>query len=562
MEAPTILPSAPGVSVKGISSSGTAIVIEMEAIAPRSCCPACKQYSSRVHSRYRRTLADLPWNRVSVYVRLSARKFFCDRPDCSKRIFAERVPELAERYSRRTLRLQGVLYILGYALGGEAGAALAKSLGIAVSPDTLLNRLRRCSAGPLPAEPVRVLGVDDFAIRRGHIYGTILVDLERRRVLDLLPDRTAERLATWLESHPGVEVISRDRASAYADAANTSAPGAVQVADRFHLLRNASDALDRLLARQRSPISEAVRRMTTRESSPASALVMTTEEQAAQNAPVRMRKRERRAQGRERREARYKLVLELHATGLSRNAVAEQVGLTRTTVARYLKRRAPPNHVNGPHACVNRLAPFEAYLKHRWEQGCHNATKLLEEIREQGYAGSYCGLVNYVGPWRSQLPKQQKRQRRGHSATRCQKDKSPPSSRLVGLWLLGRLDRSDPERQKWQQGFLQTLCTLCPEISAAQRLLGAFIKMVKKCRQSDLDPWLEEAGLSSVREVMGFAQGIKKDRAAVEAALTSNWSNGPTEGHVNRLKLVKRQMYGRANLDLLRARVLPMARAD
>lgn len=254
MSFPELFPPDAGLSIAAVTVTSHLIAFAATATTPTASCPCCAQPSSRVHSRYLRTAADLPWQGRRVILRITVRRFRCATAGCKRTIFCERLPALATR-ARTTTRLTEAHRLIGFALGGEAGSRLAAHLALPTSPDTLLRRVK---SAPLPTYPTpRVLGVDDFAFRKGVNYGTILIDLERRRVIDLLPDRTAEALTAWFRDHPGVGVVSRDRASAYAQAVTTAAPTAIQVADRFHLLMNLRDVADRILARHTTVIRDA-----------------------------------------------------------------------------------------------------------------------------------------------------------------------------------------------------------------------------------------------------------------------------------------------------------------
>lgn len=211
-------------------------------------CPRCHRPSARVHSYYTRTVADLPWHGVAVKLELRTRRLRCRNSLCTKRIFCERLPRVVACYGRKTVRLDDALRLIGFLLGGEAGARATLKLAMRTSPDTLLRRVR-ASVKPCSPTP-RVLGVDDFAFRRGQRYATTLVDLEKHRVIDLLADRESATLAAWLKAHPGVEVVSRDRSPTYAAAITEGAPVAIQVADRFHLLLNVREALEKVMTRQ------------------------------------------------------------------------------------------------------------------------------------------------------------------------------------------------------------------------------------------------------------------------------------------------------------------------
>ena len=226
-------------------------------------CPACGRASPRVHSRYKRQLADLPWQGIPVQIELRVRRFFCNTDGCSQLIFTERLPNTVGRHSRQTCRLSSVLDRITLALGGSAGARLAEQLGIVADGSTLLRGLRQRTRPFLSGSP-RVVGIDDWAWRKGQRYGTILCDLERGEVIDLLPDRSADSTAAWLRAHPGIEIVSRDRASLYAEAASKAVPHAVQVADRWHLLRNPTESLASVLAPHHRVMDQAARAAVTK----------------------------------------------------------------------------------------------------------------------------------------------------------------------------------------------------------------------------------------------------------------------------------------------------------
>jgi transposase len=384
-----LFPGVGGIRVERLWWDEGTLVIAAITTAHRARCPLCARRSSRVHSRYRRTIADLACGTASVIIRLTARRFVCRVPWCRRRIFTERLPHLVTPWARRTVRLQERLTQTGFALGGAPGARYLRSTGVAVSRRTLLRMLR---AAPVPAPgPVCVLGVDDWAQRKGRTYGSILVNLETHQVIDLLPDRTAATFAQWLIGHPEVTIISRDRAGAYAEGARLGAPQARQVADRFHLLRNVTAALERFLARKHGALRQAA-------DPPPPQTARAAEVAPSPPAPTHMTQHQcLKDEHRARRSARYEEIHALYAQGLSIRAVGRALGLARHTVQRYLRAEGcPERSPRAPRTTL--ITPFEPYLQARWAAGCHNAAQLWREIRLQGFRGGRTLLKDLSWP--------------------------------------------------------------------------------------------------------------------------------------------------------------------
>jgi transposase len=551
MEARNLLPTVEGVRLNYLSTLGDTIVVHMNALTAGARCHTCGNTSERIHSHYQRTLADLPWAHCPVRILIQLRKFFCDNADCKRRIFTEPILELAPRYARKTKRLQDELYLIGYSLGGRAGAREADGLGREVGPDTLLRRVRTVTATQNTSTPmVNALGVDDWAFRKGHHYGTILVDLERHELIDLLPDRSAESLATWLKEHPEIEIISRDRAGVYSDGARQGAPQADQVADRWHVLRNLGEAIERLTAQHTSHMREAAQQF-----APAVAPPQMSEEPAPETLPA---SEQRRLARQETRHERYDQIQELRREGWTQKAIADQVGVSLRTVKRFLSAPAYPERSRRRRQPRN-TDRYDAYLRQRLAEGCRNVAQLYREVKPQGYAGSYANLYKAVASLAPTVPLDQAdASRRLH--TPAPPAVEVPSSRSVAWWLQGHLSPTLPQKLA-QQAFLQQLYVLAPVLKEAGELAQEFIGLVQDRSLVRLNAWLETACQTVCTEVRRFAQGLCQDLASIQNAVSLEWSNGQVEGQVNRLKMLKRQMYGRANFDLLRARVMPMSQA-
>src|SRR5215213_1466926 len=547
----TLLPKAPGWKLRDVAINAEMISLSIESICPAVACPVCAQKTARLHSHYLRTLADLPWGGRSVRLSLRVRRFRCSRSECPRRIFAERLPSVVEPYARKTGRLHEILELFGFALGGEGGTRLLRRLGMKASPSTLLRYVR---SSPEVAHPQpHAVGIDDWAFRRGRRYGTMIVDLERHEVIDLIEDREAGAVRVWLERHPQIKIVARDRGGAYAEAATKGAPQAVQVADRWHLMHNLAGALEEFLLHKKKVLREAAR---TETQSPEEDYA--TSFSAGSLTPNRPRicyekQLDASRKRHERIVEQWRNIRRLHLAGADIHDIVKRLGVSRESVYRYRKMEEPPEPVRFRHK-RRVLDPYVPYILRRWGEGCRNGTKLYREIREQGYAYGASNMARLVAELR--------RAGGGSAADRTQggvvlPDKaSVPTARQGAALFLKRREKLTAE----QEAYLDRLGTLDKASADAYRLTQEFAKMVAKMvRELEgerLDEWLREADASEA-EVMGrFAKGLKKDLAAVRAGLTESWSNGPVEGFIHKLKLIKRSMYGRASFGLLRSRVL------
>jgi transposase len=547
MAAATILPlAATEGAVQQLVPTADAIIVEARLTTPTANCPCCGVAASRRQSQYQRTLADLPWQGVPVVVRLVVRRFWCDNSACPRAIFAERVSTLAPPYARKTRRLLTVLTQLGFALGGEGGRRLLDVLGMAASGDTLLRLVRHAVVAPT-ATP-SAIGIDDFALRRGQRYGTLIIDLATHRPVDVLPERSAEAVAAWLRAHPGVATVARDRSGVYADGIRQGAPAATQVADRWHLLKNVGDLLERVVARHGDALCAAAQAVSPAEPGPAEPVVPGADP-APSAAPAPLRPPLRSA-GDERQQARFAAIQALRQEGQSVSAIARTLGLTRITVRKYLRAEACPVRVRH-RRLLGPSSPHVAYLRERWVAGCDNAALLWAELRARGFTGSAGSVRRFLGTWRT-TPRRHGRQPRPAAGRAPAPPPAPPSPRQVRWWLL-----QDPEqRPAERQAYLAHLLHDCPALQEASDLAREFGRLLRQRDAAALDAWLDRSASSGLAEFRNCAKGLRQDYLAVAAALREPYSNGPTEGNVTRLKLLKRQMYGRAKPDLLRQRVL------
>ncbi len=541
-----IFPDLPNVQVEGIEVAEE-ITLTLQTTSPTASCPSCGTASARIQSRYTRTLRDLPSVGRPIHLIMHLRRFCCKKSTCAQKIFVERLPDLCCPHAQRTKRLQKALCELGLTIGGQAGADVGSELGISGSRDTIL-RLVRQSEQPAQPEP-HIIGLDDWAWKRRLRYGTLICDLERGWPIDLLSDRAVETVSAWLKKHPSIDTISRDGSAEYASAIKKGAPQAREVSDRWHLVKNLAGCVSVLLAESLAQLRRA--EATAAANSP-------EEEQHSHELPSHPRTRaERRAQQARQaeRRARYEQITALENQGMKSAQIAAQVGMAERTVRHWLSRGDVP--YAGPRRQRARLLdPYETYLLKRWHEGCRNGSQLERELRAKGYQGSQRAMYRYLAtlePSVSSPPK------RGSASVARPTAPSIPPNPLLTLsaqqttWLFFRREE-DLKKEELEN--LRQLRQASPHLETAYQLVEAFLHMVRERTGEQLDAWLEAVQASHLEAFRSFVTGVQQDKDAVFAGLTLPWNNGPLEGHVNRLKLIKRSMYGRAEFDLLKLRVL------
>jgi transposase len=533
------------------------LTVYLAITASTAACPLCGYDTPRVHSRYTRRLDDLPCLGRCVRLQVAVRRFVCPQPDCPRRIFAERLPGFAATRARATDRLRQAQAAIGSSLGGEAGARLAARMGMTTSPDTLLRRVKQLKYEPVA--PPRVVGIDDRAWRKGGRYGTVVVDLERGDVIDLIPDRDADTVAAWLRAHPGIEVVSRDRSAASTQAATDGASQAEQVADRWHLLTNLREAVERVLGRHSAVINAALRALEAPPgpdrdpAAPQADAAVPAAGPPPPAPPVEPAPGPPRLQAEQsRRQERVDLfeqVHERHRQGHSTARIARGLGLSRRTVSRHLRRQSCPAWGLGG-SRRSRLDRHREWIDARLAEGLINVADLHRQLRGRGFEGAYGSVYALVAKRLGAAGK-----KRGRLNAADPPAPRPPSARQLSFeWA-----RRPEKRKPGEQARLDAIRACDLELTAALDLADGFADLIRKRSSTTLNEWLARGEATSDPDLRRFAEGIRRDEACVQAAVTGRWSNGPVEGHVNRLKTIKRQMYGRAGFALLRARVLNAA---
>src|SRR6266568_1804475 len=436
-------------------------------------CPECQQPSARIHSCYQRMVADLPCVGRNVILALTLRKFVCGTSTCPRKIFTERLPGLVESYARMTSRLIALLQAIALVAGGQKGTRLADRFAIATAPSTLLRHLMQLPA-PL-TRAVRVLGVDDFAWKKRFTYGTILVDLERRKIIDVLADRESATVEAWLHEHPEVELVVRDRGKEFTKAATLGAPQAQQVVDRFHVVKNLSEVLQEILGHCRAEIRQGEASLPQLETAAAERTrarpsIATWQ----QRTPAHVKKAHQARQAS--RDDRYQQMTTLRAQGLTQREVATRMGMSERAIRTWLKRGgAPTNERQFRRQSV--FDPYAAYVLQRWQDGIHEAKQLYEEIQTQGFSGTVRIVQRFVQALRDDPEK----------ITLAPATGADRFSSKTATWLFIR----DPKQlTPEKQAELELICQRSETARKTYELTQQFMSMLRLRRGQELERWL------------------------------------------------------------------------
>jgi transposase len=451
---------------------------------------------------------DLPVGGRIMKLEVMARRFYCDAVLRGRRIFSERFKELTP-WSRRTSRLDSIVHHLGLALGGRPAASFAARLMMPVSNDTLLRSVRR--HGRPRIAPPNVVGIDDWG--RNFRYGTIVCELERRRTIALLPDREPATAQAWIAEQQQIQIVARDRGGSYALAAAKALPHAVQVADRWHLMENASQAFLDAVRKSMRQIRQVIGAATI------DPKLLTAAEKLQYHGFLR-------------REDTNAAILDLAKGGASIKEIVRRTGHCRKLVRSVLRgQRTDVFRVR-----QNSLETHLPWLDEQWAAGLRNGAELWRQLKQLGFRRS----LRVVSEWASRRRRSEKSENvLGHA---------PAARTIARLMTIGRDTLSRAETVT-----IAAIEIGVPLLAEAREIIADFHSMIRKKSANELAPWLDRTCNTLVAS---FGNGVRKDLAAVSAAITSPWSNGQTEGQITKLKLVKRQMYGRGKLDLLEARVI------
>ncbi len=509
MEGSPFLPLPEGMLIDQVHQTESQLTVIVISTRAEAACPGCGCPSEHIHSQYQRTVNDVPCGGRRVVLRLCVRKFFCLTASCPRKVFAERLPDLVEPWARVSNRLLEEVKALGLSASAEVNERLAPRLGMKVKAPTLLRYLRTIPRPPDAA--VRVLGIDDFAMRRADCYGTLLVNLETHRPLDLVADRTAQAVSPWLLKHAEIEVVSRDRASAYADAASKALPHASQTADRFHLCKNLREHLQQFLDRKRTclplvedtplkggPASSTNRGdpLTLGESvlaAPARPKAEVSEQLSLaiqSEAPVSLIESEveissltyaerKKKISRDKRYACYEQVMALHRAAIGQRAIARELRISRKVVRRFVASPGFPERAEGTgqqHKRKSKLAPYLPYLRQRWAAGAHNGSHLFREIEQRGYTGSRSLLGRLIAEWRTDLPAKPRQGKPRKPRLRAKPGRRRLSSRSASFLMI----LPSEKQTAVQQQQIEHICQDSEELRSVYRLSPGIYEVAQR----------------------------------------------------------------------------------
>ncbi len=581
IEGASFLPLPAGMCIESIQKTESDLVVSVVSTYPTSCCPLCSWPSSSVHSYYHRSVRDVPCGGQSVRLSLTVRKFFCRNDGCRRKIFTERLATFVEPWAKMTVRLCEEIQAIGLSTSGSLGTRLSARLGISTSWMTVLRRIMDLPTSA--AGSVVALGIDDFSFRRGRKFGTILVDLDSHEVIDLLAERSSQTAADWMRHHPEIDYVSRDRGKDYTQGASEGAPQAIQVSDRFHLMKNLVEAIEPEVSRCYKQLRQAQLPL------PSPDLPQADEWRQAPDADAERKRLARLANKQE----QFEQVKDLGSRGLSPKEIAQRLGMSVRTVYRWQGREVCPasqprrkrlankqeqfeqvkdlrlrgfsqkeiaqrlrigvrtvQRWQGREVCPSSqprrkrrsiFDPYAPYVLSRWQQGCRDIQLIFQEIQDQGFKGSIRTVYRFV------------------KSLRLQSLPLPAPSVLdrvsiqKAIWLIARPYEKLKADERTD---LQELCQASQELSTLHTLVQSFGRIVRKREGHRLQDWMKQVTDSGLHEVQRFARGLQRDKEEVLAGLTLVYSNGQVEGQINKLKLIKRQGYGRAGFPLLRQRVL------
>ncbi|MCT4646356.1 MAG: ISL3 family transposase [Carboxylicivirga sp.] len=532
----------PKINISKIEFNAPYIQLFASLTGKRAQCPMCHKYSSSVHGQYERTVTDLPVFQFSAFIILKTRKFKCKNVKCRRKVFSEQTPSVS-RYARRTNRVSEILDSLSIELTGKLGSLMTHKLNIVVSTSTI-TRIAHSQELPKFKQP-RVLGVDDWAFRKGVSYGTVLIDMETSKPIDLLPSRDGCDLKDWLEDHKDVEIVTRDRASSYSSAIDDVCPDAIQVADRFHLLMNLTEALDKYF----KSINPNINRLIQEKSQE---LITLEESKINDVKPIKKKAvadNENRSCSPDQRIIIFEKVKELQLQGIAIKKIARDLGISRARVRSYFQYDSLPPRIH--HKSTN-IDLFTNHILARLNDKGYLIKDIINEIKELGYNGGQTQAYQNI----NMLKERHKLSTPG--LAQLQKVKIPfvkPLSTRDLSRLIGRSLRSIDNED--ERKYMATLLESMPELQIVRKLVRIF-KMMLWRGQGNIDRWIEFIKKSKYKltGLRSFVNGLSQDIEAVKNGISMTWSNGAVEGHVNRIKTIKRQMYGRASFNLLKKKII------